>query len=148
MKKRNKKNNQRERQNKIALAMTKGYGLAKVRGNGCEVVNLQSYRRIPNVYRSLANMLTEVPHRWVVALIIDCTEKNGKNKFIIDEIHFKDRKSQHELAEYLTEQYSELIDDCASKMTVNYSGWIACTNRDIEFCEDGTRRLMLELLNK
>ena len=141
MKKR-KKNNHAERQYRMSLAMTKGYGLARVNDSGVEAVDLVKFKRIDKVSYSTAKMMTDIPHRWNLFLIVNCTESNGKVKLICDQIQMQDRRMKSQISDFLSAEYDALLNDCASKMTVNYAGWIATTMRDIEPSDSEIELLM------
>ena len=140
-----KKNNNAERQYRLARAFTSAYAVAQVNDKACEVVDLSKNMKVRAVSRTLVTQLTDIKHKWTVLLCVACTESNGKHKLVTDQITFTDRKHQSELRDFLLTEHRLMADDCATKMTVNGLAWLATPMPDIDFQLEAVDHLLIEL---
>lgn len=126
--------------------ITKGYCVVTLNSKKAVAFDIEANNLVIKMSPTLIKAMITGTFRWGVTLIVGCKESNGKSKVVQEYIGFQDPHTQEELKEYITQEHDALIEECASKMKVEYVGWIASPHR-VEF-EPAKSQAILEKLNQ
>jgi len=123
-----KANNMANRELRFTRSLFRSQNLALVRMRG-EVAAL-NYKRMREVIvgQLVSNGISDLPHHWVVTLVVICSTQDGQRFFKANEVEPSGQYRADQLTEVLDQHMQELIDTCNQKHILN-TAWIATPYR-------------------
>lgn len=123
-----KANNMANRELRFTRSLFRSQNLALVRTRG-ELAAL-NYKRMREVVvgQLVQNGISDLPHHWVVTLVVICSTEDGQRFFKANEVEPSGQYRADQLTEVLDQHMQELIDTCNPKHIL-HTAWIATPYR-------------------